>query len=145
MDLEDVMSSEMSYMQNLKVKLLETENNKIASQVRTFFYHYLFNKLPPLSPHLLLLWPITQGARGRGHPSSGGHDELEAQPRGSSVHSMQTVSLQKNWGWALVCPVLALGKQGRNTPLFAKVLSESSWMQDPPAIRTRWFGIKLLL
>ena len=117
------------YAEFKRVKLLETESNKIASQVKTFFNHYVFNKLPTLSPHLLLLWPVTQGARGRGHPSSGGHDELEAQPWGSSIHSMQTVPLQKELGVGACLPsVLSLGEQGRNTLLFAKVLSESSWM-----------------
>ena len=99
------------YAEFKRVKLLETESNKTASQVKRFFNHYVFNKLPTLSPHLLLLWPVTQGARGRGHPSSGGHDELEAQPWGSSVHSMQTVPLQKEL--VLVCPLYCLwGSRG---------------------------------
>lgn len=103
-----------------RVKLLERENNKIAAQVRTLFIHYVFNKLPTLSPHLLLLWPVAQGARGRGHPNSGGRDELEAQPWGSSVHSMQTVSLQKELGMGACLPCVGSGGAGEKHSFFCQ-------------------------
>lgn len=115
------MPSEMSYMQDLKESNCQKE--RIIRQLHKsehFSSTMSLTSFLPFLPTFFFCDLQHRGLEAEATPVLGDVMNQKPNPEVAVSTVCKLSPCRKNWGWALVCPVLALGEQGRNTPFFCQ-------------------------